>query len=406
MVRRHLDGEDVSELAEDETGTLAEESTQDEIKGGSSHHNMSLEVAKAAYDQELMTLLEYALRDAFCDVDAEILREVRGLGNADANTPYGHGYCLHEVDGVGHLPKEADLEGGRNLFYSVNVDHDNAATADEKPPPGLDEEDSGTTAIVVLLTPKWIVCANAGDSRAIYSRSNHRSVPLSYDHKPDDEDEERRIREAGGYVSAGRVEGDLAVSRGLGDFRFKEMNVVMSGSAGENRDRRNIILDDQNVVVVSGDNDATPPATRKPGDQKVSPVPDIIVQNRDENEDEFIVIACDGIWDVQTNQECVQMVAEIFAEGESDVGLVCEEILDLCLIKGSKDNMTAAVIKFPKQSIGAGGGVIARRERRGANDSEDGEQNVKYTGLRRSPTPNPYVPRGPSENDGSDNKPL
>ena len=68
--------------------------------------------------------------------------------------------------------------------------------------------------------------------------------------------------------------------------------------------------------------------------------------------------------------------------------------------------MTAAVIKFPKQSIGSGGGVIARRERRGANESEDGEQSVKYIGLRRSPTPNPYVPRGASDTDESDGKPL
>lgn len=82
------------------------------------------------------------------------------------------------------------------------------------------------------------------------------------------------------------------------------------------------------------------------------------------------------------------------------------QILDLCLIKGSKDNMTAAVIKFPKQTIGSGGGVTARRERRGANDSEDGEQNVKYVGLRRSPTPNPYVPRNASGDDDTDGKPL
>lgn len=46
----------------------------------------------------------------------------------------------------------------------------------------------------------------------------------------------------------------------------------------------------------------------------------------DVNEDEFIVIAWDGIWDVQMNQECVQMVADIFSEGESDIGLVCEEV--------------------------------------------------------------------------------
>ena len=88
-----------------------------------------------------------------------------------------------------------------------------------------------------MVTPKWIVCTNAGDSRAVYSRSNHRAVPLSYDHKPEDEDEERRIREAGGYVSGGRVEGDFAVSRGLGDYRFKDLDAVLSGAEGERTPR-------------------------------------------------------------------------------------------------------------------------------------------------------------------------
>ena len=113
------------------------------------------------------------------------------------------------------------------------------------------------------------------------------------------------------------------VSRGLGDYRFKDMDVVLSGASGENRDR----LD----AAKNSDADGVSllPAG-KPSDQKVTLVPDIIVQNRDAKEDEFIVIACDGIWDVQTNQECVQMVADIFSEGESDMGLVCEEVRVQC----------------------------------------------------------------------------
>lgn len=313
-VQRHLDGE-VASCEEVET---AEEATNDVV-------TPNPEMTKAAYDHELMTLLEHALRDAFCDVDAEILREVQGKGNHDANIVYGEGYCPDggaDV-GVGHLPNE---EGDFDKDEGATDADDHAPTDKEetKPPPSLDEEDSGTTAIVVLLTPKWIVCANSGDSRAIYSRSNHRAIPLSYDHKPEDEDEERRIREAGGYVSGGRVEGDLAVSRGLGDFRFKDFDVVHGGANGENRDRRNSILDVNDES--SGDTIKPLLPDGKPSDQKVSPVPDIIVQNRNDMEDEFIVIACDGIWDVQTNQECVQMVADIFSEGEPDIGLVCEEV--------------------------------------------------------------------------------
>jgi serine/threonine protein phosphatase PrpC len=64
----------------------------------------------------------------------------------------------------------------------------------------------------------------------------------------------------------------------------------------------------------------------RPGDQKVSPVPDVIIQSRDPSHDEFILVACDGIWDVLTNYEAVQTVAELFREGETDLGLVCEEV--------------------------------------------------------------------------------
>lgn len=158
------------------------------------------------------------------------------------------------------------------------------------------------------------------------------------------------------------MEGDLAVSRGLGDFRFKDPDAVLSGAMGE------VDVEDHVGGVADADvrrsrrRDA---AMMRPRDQKVSPVPDIIVQNRDPNEDEFVVVACDGIWDVQTNQECVRMVADIFQEGETDIGLACEEVLDLCLIKGSKDNMTTTIIKCPKQTPGKGGGVAARRKLRG-----------------------------------------
>ncbi|KAL3810850.1 hypothetical protein ACHAXA_005850 [Cyclostephanos tholiformis] len=244
----------------------------------------------------------------------------------------------------------------------------------------------------------WIVCANAGNLRAVYSRSSHHTVPLSYDHKPNDEDEERRIREAGGYVSGGRVEGDLAVSRGLGDYRFKDPDVVATGSRGETGGaaRRSTKREQGGGgggknAVSGGDGDGDDVPMLRPSEQKVSPVPGIIIQNCDPDEDEFIVIACDGIWDVQTNQECVKMVADIFAEGERDLGLVCEE--------GSKDNMTTAVIKFPKQTIGKGGGVLVRRESRcgagGAptrsgggrdnNNEEQGQVQLRWVS-------NPYIP--------------
>mmetsp|Transcript_10835 Transcript_10835/g.16362 ORF Transcript_10835/g.16362 Transcript_10835/m.16362 type:complete len:288 (-) Transcript_10835:4443-5306(-) len=256
-------------------------------------------------------------------------------------------------------------------------------------------QDSGTTAVAVLLTLQYIICANAGDSRSVYSKQGHCTIPLSYDHKPDDEEEERRIVDAGGFVRVGRVDGDLAVSRGLGDFRFKEhelyrsmgttvvedMPHLNSRGGGEKRNKRRgggggNCSGEEDVLGQNYDadgDDAHRNSEILPDDQKVSPIPDIIVQKRDREVDEFVVIACDGIFDVQTNHECISLTAEIFQEGEDDMGLVCEEILDLCLEKGSKDNMTALVIKFPAQEIGQGGGVMKRRELRQEQEEEENQ---------------------------------
>lgn len=59
-----------------------------------------------------------------------------------------------------------------------------------------------------------------GDSRAIACVAGH-VIPLSFDHKPSNEDEAKRINAAGGWVELNRVNGNLALSRALGDFVFK-----------------------------------------------------------------------------------------------------------------------------------------------------------------------------------------
>jgi hypothetical protein len=75
--------------------------------------------------------------------------------------------------------------------------------------------------------------------------------------------------------------------------------------------------------------------------------PDIIVVPRDYEKDEYIVLACDGVWDRLTNRDCAALVRSCIDEGESDVGMLCEEIIDTALEMDSRDNMTAAVVMFP-----------------------------------------------------------
>ena len=318
-----------------------------------------------------LNLLEQALCDAFVELDREIACALKGQKVAQADQPYNedeeenHGGSPNN-DAAAGQPNSAAADPataaaqqspfGAPGASSVNPNDDNSANNDNGSPLPVNDEDdenpadaalrllpeegdSGTTACVVVITPEWVICANAGDSRSVMSKLGNRVVPLSYDHKPDDDAEEKRIRAAGGYVAGGRVEGDLAVSRGLGDFRFKNMDVVMNTgtwsqqqqpSSSLSRVDPSAVDDDQENVMGPADESITPVQQQqiiaRPEDQKVSPIPDIIVQNRNRSQDEFIIIACDGIWDVQTNYEGVKTVAELFQEGESNIGLVCEEV--------------------------------------------------------------------------------
>jgi serine/threonine protein phosphatase PrpC len=84
----------------------------------------------------------------------------------------------------------------------------------------------GCTACVVLITDDSIYCANAGDSRAVIGTKTGDVVELSFDHKPENDIEKKRIVEAGGVVSMGRVDATLAVSRAIGDWEFKDENLL------------------------------------------------------------------------------------------------------------------------------------------------------------------------------------
>ncbi|XP_066589819.1 probable protein phosphatase 2C T23F11.1 [Prorops nasuta] len=184
----------------------------------------------------------------------------------------------------------------------------------------LRQEHAGTTVIAILIKNNVLYCANAGDSRAV-ACVNGEAIPLSRDHKPNLKDERDRIEAAGGWVEFNRVNGHLALSRALGDFLFK-------------RDRNKL-----------------------PHEQIVSAVPEI--QSYELTEDwEFLVLACDGIWDVMTNKEVVQFVKSRLsqtkrgsdnAETSIDPEEICEELMQHCLAPNALmgtgcDNMTVILV--------------------------------------------------------------
>ncbi|KAL6715013.1 Protein phosphatase 2C 2 [Lecanora helva] len=177
--------------------------------------------------------------------------------------------------------------------------------------PKYEEEVSGCTASVGLISKTTIYVANAGDSRSVLGVKG-RAKPLSYDHKPQNEGEKARICAAGGFVDFGRVNGNLALSRAIGDFEFKKS------------------------------------AELSPEQQIVTAFPDVVAHNITDD-DEFLVIACDGIWDCQSSQAVVEFVRRGIA-AKQELSKISENMMDNCLASNSEtggvgcDNMTMIVI--------------------------------------------------------------
>lgn len=189
----------------------------------------------------------------------------------------------------------------------MGIDQDMLADEDMR------EELAGTTAISVIIKDKKIYCANVGDSRSIASVRG-RVQCLSYDHKPNNELEAKRIVAAGGWVEFNRVNGNLALSRALGDFVFKKNE------------------------------------SKKADEQIVTANPDIEIKDLTA-EHEFIVLACDGIWDVLSNEEVLEFVRTRIAQ-QIPPELICEQLMMRCLAPDCQmgglgcDNMTVVLVCF------------------------------------------------------------
>lgn len=84
----------------------------------------------------------------------------------------------------------------------------------------IEESMAGCTANIVLITQDEIYVANSGDSRSVL-RTAKETIALSTDHKPELDSEYKRITDAGGYVEQGRINGNLNLSRAIGDLEYK-----------------------------------------------------------------------------------------------------------------------------------------------------------------------------------------
>ncbi|KAJ6424565.1 hypothetical protein OIU84_025362 [Salix udensis] len=166
------------------------------------------------------------------------------------------------------------------------------------------KEDSrgGSCCVTALIRKGNLVVSNAGDCRAVMSRGGVAEA-LTTDHRPSREDEKDRIESTGGYVDfihgTWRIQGSLAVSRGIGDRHLKQW----------------VIAEPDTKIV-----------TLKP-------------------EDEFLILASDGLWDKVGNQEAVDIARSLCMGVEKAEPLsACKKLAELSVSRGSCDDISVMMI--------------------------------------------------------------
>ncbi|KAG1679125.1 hypothetical protein FOA52_000480 [Chlamydomonas sp. UWO 241] len=168
---------------------------------------------------------------------------------------------------------------------------------------------AGSTAVTAVICRSTLWVASVGDSRAVLCRGGA-AVALTEDHKPEREDEAARVQAAGGRIlfnRGARVGGVLAMTRALGDHHLRCSGVVAE--------------------------------------------PDVSVTARDRVHDEFLLLASDGLWDVMSNQEavnlasrCLERAAARGAKRSAACRVASTVLSRAALERGSRDNVTVAVV--------------------------------------------------------------
>ncbi|XP_022169006.1 probable protein phosphatase 2C 6 [Myzus persicae] len=223
---------------------------------------------------------------------------------------------------------DTDDDDDEMFEASIKLDDESDSDSDEEETPSNsfvyeeDEEedkpgkDSGCTAVMALLVNNKLYVANAGDSRCVVS-INGKAHDMSKDHKPEDEPELKRICKAGGRVSSdGRVNGGLNLSRALGDHNYKK-----------NKDLPNT-------------------------EQMITALPDVTVLDMTPDNNDFLVLACDGIWNSLNSQEVVDFILERINKPDVKLSSICEDLFDHCLAPNTLsdgtgcDNMTCIIVKL------------------------------------------------------------
>uniref|UniRef100_A0A0A9DKU0 protein-serine/threonine phosphatase n=1 Tax=Arundo donax TaxID=35708 RepID=A0A0A9DKU0_ARUDO len=163
---------------------------------------------------------------------------------------------------------------------------------------------SGTTALTALVFGRQLVVANAGDCRAVLCRKGI-AMEMSRDHRANYVEECERVAASGGYIEDGYLNGVLSVTRALGDWDMK----TPIGS--------------------------TSPLIAEPEFQQTTLTED----------DEFLIMGCDGIWDVMTSQHAVSIVRRGLRQHDDPERCARELVMEAKRLE-TADNLTVIVVCF------------------------------------------------------------
>ena len=181
---------------------------------------------------------------------------------------------------------------------------------------------SGTTGVTVYINGDKIYCANVGDSRAVIARLDDKgqlkALPLSDDHKPDREDERRRILQSGGRVEACRGAGGVEIGPARVWLKTQDVpGLAMTRSFGD------LVAASVGVVARPETKDHTFSA-----------------------EDKMLLMGSDGIWEFITSQEAVNIAAQAKSAEQACRLLVEEAERRWRAEEEVVDDITALVVFF------------------------------------------------------------
>lgn len=198
---------------------------------------------------------------------------------------------------------------------------------------GEEEDESGATATAIFLGNNKLLISHIGDSSVVLCRSGKPEL-LTSPHRPYGSNkaslqEIKRIREAGGWITNGRICGDIAVSRAFGDMRFKTKKIEMlQKGAQEGRWTEKFISRVQfkdDLVVARPD----------------------IYQVTLGSDAEFIVLASDGLWDYMSSSDAVSFVRDQLRK-HGNTQLACESLAQVVLDQRTQDNVSIIIADLGK----------------------------------------------------------